>query len=421
MERDNRKILIVDDEPDLLKVLAKKLGGFGYEVALAQNGREALDQARKILPDLILLDIMMPGMDGREVKMKLSQDESTRDIPVIFLTAKTTTADKVEGLYLGAEDFVTKPYDIEELNARIEKAIRRKRQFEIAALTDPLTGLANSRFFKKELHTFFRLGQRYDRCFCLALMDVDDFKKINDVHGHKTGDSVLRALAAVMREIFRESDILARYGGDEFVVLLSETTEEQARPVMNRLKEMLGQRKMTAEGTGQPVPFTVSIGLAAFRKGFSHEDEIFALADQRMYGDKNMKRTSARDKKSVLIVDDEEDIRKSVVFRLRKTGFEVFAADDGEAGLAQAKKFRPDLIILDLMLPKLTGEEVCKAVREDDDPVFSKTPIVMVTAKNTDVDRIVGKVIGANRYLTKPYEWKDLVQNINDLIGASGG
>ncbi|MDD5216486.1 MAG: response regulator [Candidatus Omnitrophica bacterium] len=122
--------------------------------------------------------------------------------------------------------------------------------------------------------------------------------------------------------------------------------------------------------------------------------------------------------RKILIIEDELDITKLLSFRLRKIGFEVLTAHDGEAGLREAREKRPDLIILDLMLPELSGEEVCKAIRECDDEIFSQTPIIMVTAKIGEVDRIIGKVIGANSYITKPFDIEKLVEEIHKILGV---
>ncbi len=412
-------ILIIDDEVDVVKVLTNRLTKAGYDVASAKDGFEGLARAKEVLPDVILLDVMMPGLDGMEVKLKLNEDDRFPEIPVIFLTAKGELSDKVAGLQLGADDYVTKPFEFEELLARIESVIGRRRHYEKIAVTDSLTGLSNAHVFKKELRTFFNLARRYKRLFSLAVIDIDGFKKINDTYGHKTGDLVLKMIAQILKQVFRESDILVRYGGDEFVVLLAETTEEQAEAAVDRLRKKMSDAKIIMEETARTIPFSVSVGFATYHKDLPDESKIFELADQRMYQEKESKQRVKSDKKVVLLIDDEEDIRKTVSFRLKKAGFEVFTAENGEGGLNEAKRLRPGVIILDLMLPALPGEEVCKAIREDEDERFSMTPIIMLTAKSSDVDRIVGKVIGANCYMTKPFEIEDLIANIKKVSSPS--
>lgn len=406
-------ILIIDDEKDIVKVLKKRLSDAGYEVVSAKDGFAGLAKAKEFLPDLILLDVMMPGLDGLQVKVKLSEDETAPDVPVIFLTAKGKVPDKVAGLRLGADDYVTKPFDFEELLARIESVIGRRKYYAEIALTDPLTGLSSPRAFKKQLQIFFNLARRNKRLFSLIVIDVDGFKKINDTYGHKTGDEVLKMVAQCLRQVFREADILVRYGGDEFVILLPEATETQTQIVMDRLRGKMRGAKVVLKKNTQEIPFSVSMGSAVYSDDLPDEGRLFEMADQRMYQDKRSKQGVKKEKKVVLLIEDEEGIRKTVSFRLKQAGFDTVVAEKAKKGLEEARRLKPDLIILDLMLPDLPGEEICKAIREDEnDERFAKTPIIMLTAKSGDVDRIVGKVIGANCYMTKPFQIEELIANI---------
>lgn len=410
-------ILIIDDEPDILRVLLKRLEDTGYRVNVFDNALEGFIKVKDIMPSLIILDVMMPELNGMQLKKRLSEDETVADIPVIFLTAKNTIPDKVMGFRLGADDFVTKPFAMEELLARIESAISRRKYYEKIAVTDPLTGLANSHIFKKEFGLFFRMGQRYQRVFSLALIDVDGLKGINDKYGHSAGDLVLKEVASVMLRVFRTSDILVRYGGDEFAAIMPETNQEQARCVAKRLKVEIQKASVELQ-KDLKISISVSAGCGAYGSEMVGEEELFNQADKALYQDKMSKKEKKRDKKIILIVDDEKDISKTLAFRLRQAGFDVEIAEDGEEGLKKAHQIYPDLIVLDLMLPHLPGEEVCKALREDPDRELAGTPIIMLTAKGTDTDYVIGKVIGANYYMTKPYNLPDLLQNIKQAMGV---
>lgn len=286
MKRETKgKILVVDDEEDIVKTLTKRLMVAGYEVVSARNGSEGLLKAKELAPDLILLDVMMPKMGGMETKLKLNEDAVTAGIPVVFLTARGLPYSKVAGLRLGAEDYMTKPFEADELFARIESAIQRRRTYEKIALTDPLTGLANMGMFKKQFSVFFHLAKRHRCAFSLAILDVDNLKRINDQHGHQAGDAILKSVASAMKKVFRRSDVLIRYGGDEFVVLMPEMPEDKARLALNRLLDEVGF-EVIVTGFPHPVVYSLSVGLASYQEGFANEEELFALADQRMYEEK---------------------------------------------------------------------------------------------------------------------------------------
>jgi two-component system, cell cycle response regulator len=417
-------VLIVEDERSILKVLECRLTAAGYHVISATDGCEGLLRAIEGKPDLILLDITLPGMSGTEMKLRLNEYDQTSGIPVVFVTAKTSIEDRIKGFSLGADHYVTKPFDVSELLALIESTLRRRKHYEKIAITDSLTGLTNVYSLKKELAVFFQMARRYQRIFSVMVIDVDSLKHINDTYGHKIGDSVLKTVGQVMKETLRASDILIRYGGDEFVVLMPETTEEQARCVIKRLKNALKHEKINCTQNGKGISFTVSIGVAAYHSDLSNEGELFQLADKRMYEDKSLKKRNfnevsepaePRAKNIVLIIEDDDGIRKSLSHRLQREGYEAMTASDGKQGLSVARQTRPDLIVLDLMLPSLPGEEICKTIREDGDDLLSATPIIMLTAKTSDVDHCIGKVLGANVYIYKPYDVHILLKEINKL------
>lgn len=276
-----KTILVVDDEPDILMVTSKRLEVSGYEVMTARNYAEALDSARKKTPDLILLDVMMPGIDGFEVKERFNKDASLADIPVIFLTAREAMQDKMKGFKLGIDDYITKPYDPRELLARVDSALKRREHYVEISMTDGLTGLYNIHFFKKQIKEFFAIAKRYKQVFSLALIDVDGLKKTNDTCGHIAGDRVLKNLSAAAKKVLREADIITRYGGDEFAVILPNVNESQAKTAMERLKSEIGSET-----------FSISVGIAEYKDSFKSEDELFALADAMMYDDKRIKKGS---------------------------------------------------------------------------------------------------------------------------------
>lgn len=284
--RQKKRILFVDDEPDISKLVIFRLKKEGYEVLAAKNGSEALDLARN-KPDLILLDLLLPDIDGYEVCRRIKADSTLREIPIIFFTVKDSIADKIKGLKAGIHDYITKPIDHEELSARIAAALRINSHYKKIALTDELTGFYNYNFFVQEFSHNFDLAKRYGRVFSLMLIDIDNFKKINDNYGHLCGNLALKKIAQKLRGSLRKADIIARFGGDEFVIIFPETDFRQEAEVFQRLKNTFG--KIGFKYRGREIEVNLSFGLAAYSKGITSKEALFNIADRNMYENKKEK------------------------------------------------------------------------------------------------------------------------------------
>lgn len=282
---EKRTVLIADDEPTTIHALEKRLSEAGYQTCTAQDGYAALSKAKVVNPDIILLDIMIRGMHGMEIKRRLNQEESTVNIPVVFLTDKRSGDEQIREYLLKADDYFTKPFDFQEIIARVDQISARRKQYEQLFMTDPLTGLSNVHVFKKNFAAFFNVARRYNRKLAIAVLDVNDFKTINDTYGHAAGDHVLRTFADTMRREFREPDLLIRYGGDEFVILFPETGGPEAVEAVERLRKKIVELKipMTAAKT---IGVKMSAGVAEFSDKFKRPEELFEWADQLMYKDK---------------------------------------------------------------------------------------------------------------------------------------
>lgn len=288
-------ILVVEDDLDFARLLENRLIREGYRCVEARDGLEALMKVKTTLPDIILLDVMLPLIDGPGVKRKLNEAGDFAAIPVIFLTSQAATEDKVKGLGLGAVDYVCKPPDFPELLARVEGSIRRKKSLEKMASTDPFTGLQNRSSFKKQLNFLCEIARRYQRPFSLAVIDVDHLKLVNDRYGHAAGDQVITSVAEVMKKVFRKADFLIRYGGDEFVVLLPETALAQAEKSLERFRKALSAEVIELPSADAPLRCTVSIGLAAYEEGTGSPEELFERSDRKMYQEKHSKPQLALD------------------------------------------------------------------------------------------------------------------------------
>ena len=286
------KILIVDDSRLIAHVAKTMLTKRGHEIIVAQDGKAGLEAAKSEKPDIILLDVIMPIMDGYEVCEHLKEDDSTKEIPIIMVTSQAEAADKVKGLELGALDYVTKPFDEAELIARVNIHLRlrelyeavqeQNRQLQEMANRDGLTGLYNHRYFHEQLSQDFLRAKRYNENLSCVLFDIDFFKKFNDTYGHQTGDIVLKALASVVQRATRESDLSARYGGEEFALILYHTDGPAAYEMAERLRTMVESHEV--QDNGNVLRVTISLGVATFPHERIHDSkELVDFADQALY------------------------------------------------------------------------------------------------------------------------------------------
>lgn len=283
-------ILVVDDAPEnvmLLSLILKDLG----TVSSALSGREAIDKALENPPDLILLDIQMPELDGYDVIGVLKGDPRTENVPVIFVTGLSDDGDEEKGLKLGAIDYITKPYKPAVVIARVRNHLRLREyavrleqlneELERLATTDALTSAYNRRYFMSKLEEEVKRVRRYKRASSLMMIDVDHFKKINDTFGHDVGDHVLIALVKLLEEQVRQLDTVARIGGEEFAILMPETSEEDALILVNRLLDAARAAAITvADNT---VRFTISIGCTEFDADTVDGEGILKMADMALY------------------------------------------------------------------------------------------------------------------------------------------
>jgi two-component system cell cycle response regulator len=256
------RLLVVDDEVDVRDAM-KLLLEDDYEVLLASDGEAGVEVAHAEHPDVVLMDLMMPRLDGFEALERLRADAATADIPVIFVSGRGDDAIKVRSLDLGAVDFLQKPFSERELRARVERTLRLVRsqtQLRELAQTDPLTGLANLRAFRARVDEEVKRARRYRTPLTCVMADMDNLKPINDQLGHAAGDRAIAAVAAVIRDELRETDFGARYGGDEFVVLLPHTSAEEGRVFAERVCTHL--KETLVELGGRRIPLGASFGVA---------------------------------------------------------------------------------------------------------------------------------------------------------------
>jgi len=292
-------LLIIDDSPDIHQLLKVRLKNLDVSLAHALSGAEGMVKAEEAQPDLILLDVHMPEASGFDVCRDLKANSSTQDIPVIFLTGAADVDQKVLGFELGAVDYIQKPFDSAELNARVRAALRTKRFQDMLAqraMIDGLTGLWNRTHFEMRLQDEVAAAQRYDRPLSLIMLDVDHFKKLNDNHGHPFGDEVLQAVGEALAETARTSDWAWRYGGEEFAVILRETNLEGALTLAERLRKLI--EDLTLRNKGQEVKVTASFGVSCSEQCMNPLDFsrrwLITSADGALYAAKHAGRNRVR-------------------------------------------------------------------------------------------------------------------------------
>lgn len=286
---ENARLLVVEDDVDIANMLKIYFTGLQFNVDVANRGSQALEKTKQVLPHLIVLDIMLPDIDGYEVCRALRTNMRTSHIPVIFLTQKDERSDKLQGLELGADDYITKPFDIEELKLRVSGAIRRS---ERESLTDPRSGLPAGRLIEEQLRRIIR-----EKNWALLDVRLNHFEPFKDVYGFVAGDDVLRFAAMLIGEVVDEfgtpNDFIGHTGGDNFIII---TTDETAGKIREHLKERFAMEVLShynfidrqqgfiqaprADGGAEKVPFmTLSAGLVSSSlQSFADIREITELA-----------------------------------------------------------------------------------------------------------------------------------------------
>jgi two-component system, cell cycle response regulator len=285
-------IAIVDDDAAIRRLVRLYLKRAGYDTLECTTGQEAR-QALTTQPwDLLILDRRLPDLDGVVLAQELKGNNDFRTRYIIMLTGEDEQADKVEGLELGADDYITKPFQYPELLARIragkrivdlqKELMETNKRLELLSITDGLTKLHNHRHFQDELARAFEESQRYQRPLSLAMIDIDFFKKFNDTHGHAVGDDVLKRAAELYKSSVRSTDLVARYGGEEFAVMMPETELDDAIAFAEKIRNLVESTPLQTQAG--PLNITISLGVASVPQSRIHSPkELIVAADKALY------------------------------------------------------------------------------------------------------------------------------------------
>ena len=433
MPENKPRILIVDDERSNIQMLDAMLKD-DYDIIVALNGKQALKRvAAASPPELILLDIQMPDMDGFAVCEQLIAQPETRDIPVIFITAMSSLEDEQRGLELGAVDYVTKPFHPAIVQARIRIHLDLKRQRDILnriSGIDGLTGVANRRRFDQFLDHEWRRCFRTGAPISLIMADIDHFKAYNDHYGHLAGDDCLREVAAVLASTAaRQTDLITRYGGEEFACVMPDTDVQGAINVAMKMHRVVNDLAVPHAFSPTAPHVSLSLGVATMVPARDRENsrKLIEMADQWLYAAKHNGRNQVAckvdpgrrfpeapgqspgmtpesdmvSKPRILLVDDER-INLNVLDAICKDNFETIAAGSGEQALQRAAQHpQPDMILLDIQMPDLDGYSVCQMLKND--PRTRDIPVLFITVRTEGADESRGLALGAVDYITKPF------------------
>ncbi len=440
-------VLVADDDPRILQLLRVFLEKEGYHVLTAGNGSDAIRIAQEEVPDIILVDVMMPQMDGFEVCRQLRNDTRTSHLPILMLTSRSATQDKVTGFESGADDYVTKPFELDELLARMRSLLRRAGEVPVRS---PLTGLSGNRLLREELRR--RLGQKEP--FALLYVDLDSFKAFNDAYGFLRGDEAIQLLARLIRDVVAqegaEHDFIGHIGGDDFAIITEPSrVEAVAETLIERFDRAIPSlydpedlergylRGYDRHGVPQRFPvMTISIGVVL------NEPEVGQSLDQISRVAAEMKRFAKRQVGSSYAVDRrrpvavsvkgerrgrsptylvamagaEGDLLELLRMQLERFGHLVSLFASGRELLEAARTNPPDVIVLDAVQEDGSVWDLCREIRAL--PALEYCPIVLLSTDPEDEERAFRLRIDA--FLLKPFPIRRFSDHVQELAHRRG-
>lgn len=426
-EPERMRVLLIDDNPETTHMMKWHLASKNREILVARSAEEAEAILDEDEVSLIVLDLLLPDTDGRNLLMRLRERSTTANVPIIVLTVKGGALARSECFALGADEFFQKPFDPESLATAVANKLQRAAELANDSRRDPLTGLPNRAGFQDAFRRAAAFAQRQREDLAIGFVDLDRFKRVNDEYGHATGDEVLRRFAEIMSDSLRRSDVLARWGGEEFVVLLPDTDVAGAVQALEKARARFASERF--EAAGETFTVTYSAGVAPVGDHDTVEEAV-ARADYYLYLAKSAGRDRVvsetadlpRPKRKILIAEDDELVATLIRHRLVQEGFEVVHYTDGESVLrAVGDDDGADpgvsLLILDVLLPEMDGFELLSRLRQKRS--FAQVPIVVLTVMGSEEDVVRGLSLGADDYIVKPFSPTELLARVQRLIEKS--
>lgn len=421
-------VLVVDDDQIVRRIVIRELSAWGMRVYGLATVGEAKELLKNIRPDLIILDLILPDYSGLEFCTELRLDQRYLWVSILLLTVLSDVDKKMEGYRLGADNFITKPFNPRELAAIVQAMISRVKGLKDHAIRDHVTGLYSREYFTERLDEEIQHCKRHGKPFCISLIDLDWFKLINDQVGHLSGDYVLSNFGSFLRENLRYVDIVARYGGEEFIILMPETETGDAKAVIERLRDNWLSSPLVEPYYQKTLTVTFSAGIAQYGPNFAGPHELIMAADRALYAakDAGRNRIFSVDQLNdipelqsplVLVVDDSMVIRHLLKKQLLEKGYRVITASDGHEALNTAGILQPSLAVVDMVMPKMDGLELTRKLRENPKTIGIK--VIALTADHFEGTLIQAFHAGVDDYIIKPFSFPELEARIQKLLRKS--
>ena len=421
-------LLIVDDDTATLLELASILKP-DYKIFTAKDGESALNSVGDISPDLILLDVVMPDMNGFEVLNVLKSNDMTKEIPVLFITGDTDSESEIKGLAAGAVDYIHKPLNDTLVKLRVKHQLQLRSQFrkiEHLSMSDQLTNLPNRRSFELKIIEEWERAAREQTLLSVIMLDIDHFKKYNDTYGHQQGDIALITVSNLITSVLRRpADFAARWGGEEFILLMPNTNTQGAFDVAEKLRKLT--ENMTIQTSdGKLTRVTISIGVNTRFPGQNVSIEKFvSWTDMALYTAKNRGRNKVciyelpaepddfakkQSNQGIIFIVDDNETNLTVAEDALIKHYKVIALPSAAKMFEALTKFTPDLILLDVEMPEMNGFEAMKKIKSSDS--YANIPVIFLTGLSDAASEAYGIELGAVDFIMKPFTEPVLINRI---------
>ncbi|USG68505.1 response regulator [Brevibacillus ruminantium] len=423
-------LLILDDDVTLLMYLKEQLEELGWSVIATVYPHKALDYFHDMQPDCLILDLNIPETGGFQIMQTLSEKIKKQYVPTTIISNDCSKDTRLRAYRLGADDFMCKPLDIDEMAVRLERQLHRKRWMNRILFVDELTGALNRNSLADTFERVLHECGRNDSPFSLAFLDIDYFKRVNDTYGHLIGDEVLRGFASFLQSRFQQNEVLFRYGGEEFILLLPRRTWQEAKQELEEALEAYCSLSFSSPLGSFSLSF--SAGVVQMQDRSQSLSHWLELADTALYEAKKrgrrrieaalqLQQVATKVKLRAAIIDDDSMIRTMLTESVTKCFDGWIQADirvfqDGESFFADDwhRGSEPYLVILDGVMPGMDGLEVLQKIQEL--PNADHYMVIMLTGRKEEQDIVRALQLGADDYMTKPFSLKELEARIRRLV-----
>jgi two-component system cell cycle response regulator len=424
-------ILLIDDDTSFLMYIKEQLEKIGWYVVAIANPQKAISSFYDVRPDCVVIDIHMKEKNGFEVLEFLKEKMKQQFIPTVIVSVDNEKEIRMKSYAMGADDFIRKPFDLDEFIVRVQRQLERKKLIDELLLLDELTHVYNRKYLKQAYAQLQNDWLRSKKPYCLAVLDIDHFKEVNDRYGHLVGDVVLQGFARFLKRETRMSDIVVRFGGEEFILLFPKTNLDTAYHIVERLRVKF--RNETFTGNNETFSCTFSCGIVEINEANKPFEHWLRLADNALYAAKNTGRNCVKLAEfleenvyqkiiKIAVVDDDVIIRTiitDILMKLpceRKVKYEVQTFKDGVSFIESDwhKDTSPCLVILDGVMPKMDGLEVLQWLRNKKESARYK--VIMLTSLKSEKDIARALELGADDYITKPFKPLELEARICQIV-----